>query len=95
MTFIIKAFTLKLSQFQDIQHRKERRFMITSLTRINELAQRERTIGLTYDEIRERSILRQHYLAEIRGQVLSTMKGMTVMDVTGADITPQKLRDVQ
>lgn len=69
--------------------------MITSLTRINELAQRERTIGLTYDEIRERSILRQHYLAEIRGQVLSTMKGMTVMDVTGADITPQKLRDVQ
>lgn len=69
--------------------------MITSLTRINELAQRERTIGLTYDEIRERSILRQRYLAEIRGQVLSTMKGMTVMDVTGADITPQKLRDVQ
>lgn len=87
-------YTVNISVLRFLK-RKDVISMIASLPRINELAERERTIGLTYDEIRERSILRQQYLTEIRGQVFSTMKGMTVVDETGTDITPTKLRNVQ
>ena len=65
--------------------------MINSLGRINELAKKQREEGLTNAEQAEQQVLRKDYLREIRGQVLGTISGMTVLDPLGNDVTPDKL----
>ncbi|OMF71461.1 DUF896 domain-containing protein [Paenibacillus glucanolyticus] len=69
--------------------------MIQSLTRINQLAQKQRESTLTSAEKDEQQVLRQEYLLEIRGQVLSTFSGLSIVDPAGNDVTPEKLRDKQ
>ncbi|WP_411346498.1 DUF896 domain-containing protein [Paenibacillus sp. WLX1005] len=66
--------------------------MIKSLQRINELAKKQREHGLTDTEKEEQHVLRQEYLREIRGQVLSTFSQLKVVDAEGNDVTPEKLR---
>ena len=66
--------------------------MINNLGRINELAKKQREEGLTNAERVEQQVLREDYLREIRGQVLDTFSGMTVLDPLGNDVTPDKLR---
>lgn len=75
--------------------RKERKKMIKNLDRINELARKEREEGLTKAEVVEQTVLREDYLREIRGQVLNTFSGLTVLDPLGNDVTPGKLRSEQ
>ncbi|EUJ40681.1 DUF896 domain-containing protein [Brochothrix campestris] len=36
-------------------------------------------------------MLRQAYLAEIKGQVLNTVSGLKIMDEQGNDVTPKKI----
>ncbi len=67
--------------------------MIKSLTRINELAKKQREQGLTDIEKEEQHVLRQEYLREIRGQVLHTFSRLTVVDAEGNDVTPEKLKN--
>ncbi|WP_052020685.1 DUF896 domain-containing protein [Paenibacillus pini] len=69
--------------------------MITSLQRINELAKKQREEGLTNAERVEQQVLREDYLREIRGQVLRTFSGLTVVDPNGNDVTPDKVRKVK
>lgn len=69
--------------------------MIQSLDRINELANKQQEIGLTNEEKIEQKALREDYLREIRGQVLHTFSGMTVIDPNGDDVTPEKVRNMQ
>lgn len=66
--------------------------MIKSLTRINELAKKQREEGLTNSERVEQQALREDYLREIRGQVLNTLSGVTVLDPLGNEVTPEKIR---
>lgn len=66
--------------------------MINLLGRINELAKKQREVGLTNAERVEQQVLREDYLREIRGQVLTTFTGITVLDPLGNDVTPEKLR---
>ncbi|WP_438350596.1 DUF896 domain-containing protein [Paenibacillus sp. FA6] len=66
--------------------------MIKSLDRINELARKQRGEGLTLSERVEQQGLREDYLREIRGQVLNTISGLTVLDPLGNDVTPDKVR---
>ncbi|RAR43083.1 DUF896 domain-containing protein [Paenibacillus sp. MDMC362] len=69
--------------------------MIQSLTRINELAKKQREGMLTAAEKAEQQVLRTDYLREIRGQVLSTFSGLSIVDPAGNDVTPEKLRNEQ
>ena len=69
--------------------------MITSLDRINQLAKKQREDGLTDEEKIEQRQLREEYLQQIRGQVLNTFSGMTVLDPLGNDVTPEKVREKQ
>lgn len=62
--------------------------MIASLTRINELAKKNRNEGLNEAELIERNQLRQEYLSEIRGQISTTMTSLTMFDEKGQDVTP-------
>ncbi len=68
---------------------------IPSLHRINELSRKQKNEGLTQAEQDEQQQLRQEYLLAIRGQVLSTMSTLKVVDPNGDDVTPEKLRITQ
>ena len=51
------------------------------LARINELARKKRTIGLTEEELAEQKELYKIYLAAIRGQVTSLLDRIEFIDV--------------
>lgn len=68
--------------------------MIKELDRINELAKIQREIGLTEEQQVEQKELRQAYLSQIRGQVLNSFTGLTVIDPLGNDVTPEKVRNL-
>lgn len=68
---------------------------IPSLHRINELSRKQKTEGLSQEEYTEQQQLRQEYLQAIRGQVLSTMSTLKVVDPNGEDVTPEKLKITQ
>ncbi|SEL99497.1 Uncharacterized protein YnzC, UPF0291/DUF896 family [Paenibacillus sp. cl141a] len=68
---------------------------IPSLHRINELSRKQKTEGLSQEEYIEQQQLRQEYLQAIRGQVLSTMSTLKVVDPNGEDVTPEKLKITQ
>jgi len=65
------------------------------LNRINELAHKSKSTGLTDAEKQERQELRQEYLQNVRKSFKNQLKSMTVMDKEGKDVTPKKLRDMQ
>ncbi|AZV59447.1 DUF896 domain-containing protein [Priestia aryabhattai] len=69
--------------------------MINSLQRINELAKKQREVGLTNAEKVEQQVLREDYLREIRGQVLHTFSGLKMLDPLGNDVTPEKVRTLK
>ena len=50
------------------------------LARINELARKKRTIGLSQDEIAEQKRLYAIYLAAIRGQVTNLLDSIEFVD---------------
>lgn len=66
--------------------------MIRGLDRINELLEKQRQEGLTNAEMVEETVLQQDYLREIRGQVLHTVSGITVIDPLGINVTPEKVQ---
>ena len=51
------------------------------LARINALARKKRTIGLTDEELAEQKELYKIYLAAIRGQVTSLLESIEIVDV--------------
>jgi uncharacterized protein YnzC (UPF0291/DUF896 family) len=69
--------------------------MISGLDRINELAKIQKTVGLSEAEKQEQKELREDYLRQIRGQVLDSFQGLTVVDPLGNDVTPEKLKEEQ
>ena len=65
------------------------------LKRINELANKKKTVGLTEEETIEQDTLRQEYLKIFRlgfKQQLSTLK---VIDPEGNDVTPEKIKSLK
>jgi uncharacterized protein YnzC (UPF0291/DUF896 family) len=69
--------------------------MIPILSRINELANKEKQEGLTAPEKAEQANLRKQYLQAFRGSVKSTLMSVTIVDPTGKDVTPEKLKKEQ
>ncbi|WP_080874561.1 DUF896 domain-containing protein [Oceanobacillus timonensis] len=65
------------------------------IDRINVLANKSKNEGLTEEEKKEQKELREEYLANVRGSFKNHLKGMTVVDPAGNDVTPKKLRDYQ
>ena len=63
------------------------------LARINELANKAKTTGLTELEAKEQSKLRGEYLKTFRSSMFNTLKSVTIVDPQGNDVTPKKLKD--
>ena len=62
------------------------------IKKINELAHKAKTIGLTESEKEEQQKLRQEYLAIFRGNMKNTLLNVKVIDEEGNDVTPEKLK---
>ncbi|MFD2657109.1 MULTISPECIES: DUF896 domain-containing protein [Gracilibacillus] len=62
------------------------------IARINELANKAKTEGLSDEEKQEQKSLREAYLKNVRKSFKNHMKGMTVVDPNGNDVTPEKLK---
>ena len=65
------------------------------IERINELARKKKTEGLTPSEQNEQLLLRQEYLEVFRGGMRNHIEGLKVVDEEGNDVTPEKLKQIQ
>lgn len=68
--------------------------MITKkqLERINYLANKAKTEGLTKEEKAEQKTLRTAYLQNVRKSFKNQITTMTVIDPEGNDVTPEKVK---
>ncbi|TDM07034.1 DUF896 domain-containing protein [Macrococcus lamae] len=65
------------------------------MDRINELAKKKKTEGLTEEEGREQSRLRAEYLQSFRNSFKKTIENTKVIDPEGTDVTPEKIKEIQ
>ena len=65
------------------------------IERINEIARKKKTVGLTPVEQEEQLLLRQEYLEVFRGGMRNHIEGLKVVDEDGNDVTPEKLKQIQ
>ncbi|MGY0221470.1 DUF896 domain-containing protein [Limosilactobacillus fermentum] len=65
------------------------------LKRINELAHKNKTEGLTTAEKAERKRLRDQYLKNFRAAFRSDIEMMQIFDKDGKELTPEKVKEIQ
>lgn len=65
------------------------------IARINELAKKAKTAGLSLSEQKEQKKLREAYLTSFRNGMRNHIEGMKVVDDEGKDVTPEKLKEIQ
>ena len=65
------------------------------LKRINELAHKNKTEGLTTAEKAERKRLRDQYLKNFRAAFRSNIEMMQIFDKNGKDLTPEQVKEIQ
>lgn len=62
------------------------------IDRINELSRKSKTEGLTVKEKEEQKKLREKYIKAFRQNTLNQLKTLKIVDETGNDVTPEKLK---
>lgn len=65
------------------------------IDRINELAKKKKTEGLTAEETVEQKKLRETYLAMFRENFRSHVEMLQVYDKNGKEVTPEKVKEIQ
>lgn len=65
------------------------------LDRINELARKKKSQGLTESEQVEQTKLRKEYIKLFRNQVENQLATIKVVDEEGNDVTPDKLQQLK
>ncbi|MFI8574551.1 DUF896 domain-containing protein [Rossellomorea aquimaris] len=67
----------------------------TKMNRINELAKKSKSSGLTEQEAKEQSKLRKDYLETFRQSMKGTIENTRIFDPEGNEVTPKKIQDIQ
>lgn len=62
------------------------------IARINELANKKKTEGLSEAEQQEQKELREQYLKEFRANTEKQLMNLKIVDEDGNDVTPDKLK---
>lgn len=65
------------------------------IERINELANKSKTSGLTDLEKKEQESLRKEYIQMFRNSFKNTLLNTKIVDSCGNDVTPEKLKQEQ
>jgi uncharacterized protein YnzC (UPF0291/DUF896 family) len=65
------------------------------LNRINALAKKSKSEGLTIKEQQEQKELRGEYLKNVRRSFKNQLNSVKVVDEEGEDVTPEKLKKEQ
>jgi len=65
------------------------------IERINELANKKKSEGLTDSEAKEQTKLRAEYLQAFRGNFKNTIENTKIIDPEGNDVTPDKVKEIQ
>ncbi|MBY6269665.1 DUF896 domain-containing protein, partial [Parageobacillus thermoglucosidasius] len=65
------------------------------MARINELARKAKSSGLTEEETLEQQQLRREYIQAFREAMEDMLHSVTVIDPNGNDVTPKKLKESQ
>lgn len=65
------------------------------IKRINELANKAKTTGLTIEEKEEQKSLRAEYLQSVRSSLKEELMSVKIVDPEGNDVTPLKLKREQ
>ncbi|WP_018658674.1 DUF896 domain-containing protein [Allofustis seminis] len=65
------------------------------INKINHLAHKEKTIGLSEAEKAEQQELRQQYLEAFRKNFKSQISTIKIVDEEGQDVTPPKLKELK
>ncbi|MFD0943406.1 DUF896 domain-containing protein [Savagea faecisuis] len=63
------------------------------LQRINELAKKAKTTGLSIEEAKEQTSLRKQYLETFRNTMRDTIEHVKIIDPEGNDVTPEKVKE--
>ena len=69
--------------------------MAKLLNRINELAKKAKTEGLSDAEKKEQVKLRKLYVEDFKSGLRSNLLNLKVIDAMGQDVTPEKLKKAQ
>lgn len=65
------------------------------IDRINELSKKSKTAGLSIEEAKEQTKLRQEYLISFRSSMRETIENVQVFDPEGTDVTPEKVKQAR
>ncbi len=65
------------------------------LARINELANKAKSSGLTKEELKEQQSLRQDYLQGLRESFKNQLSSVKIIDPEGTDVTPDKVKNLR
>lgn len=65
------------------------------IERINELANKKKSEGITDSEAKEQTKLRAEYLQAFRGNFKNTIENTKIIDPEGNDVTPDKVKEIQ
>ncbi|OEG00162.1 hypothetical protein BHF71_06045 [Vulcanibacillus modesticaldus] len=65
------------------------------IDRINELARKAKTVGLSTAEKEEQNRLRQEYIQAYRESLRAQLHSIKVVDKFGNDLTPKKLKEAK
>lgn len=65
------------------------------IERINELAKKKKTEGLTPKEAQEQQKLRQKYLKMFRKNFRSHVEMLQIYNDEGQEVTPEKVKEIQ
>lgn len=65
------------------------------LGRINELAHKKKSVGLTAEEMKEQDALRKAYLKAFRASFAQTIEETKIVDTEGNDVTSEKVKKIQ
>ncbi len=65
------------------------------INRINELSKKSKSAGLSIEEAKEQTTLRQEYLSSFRSSMRETIENVQVIDPEGTDVTPEKVKQAK